>query len=689
MDKELKARLQHAVIGEGSTTTSSIPKKGEIIFNDTLDNLKVGNGNTTYSQLNNFIKTIAAAAGSDIGDVGTPSVTTSTSGDTTTFTFHQLKGEQGDQGDQGDPGPQGTSIDHIRRTSGSGAAGTIDTYTVYSSVEESASTILGTFNVYNGSDGNGISVKPSASDCTEIGDAYIEQDSTSAYYGHIMILTSTSPRTFTDGGNVQGPTGRGISSVAWTSNSGGQPQGTAGTTDTYTITYTTGTPATSTFIVYNGENGDRGSKWFTGSGVPSTVGDSEIGDYYLNSSDGGVWEKTGEAAWTYRTNIMGASGADGATWHSGTAVTSITSNVPSGVVVGDYYLNTNTYNVYKCISTTDSTKWSLECNIKGSQGNPGSNGNSVFISYSENADGNPNHSTFTTGDKYIGIYVGQSAPSSYTGYSWAKFVGEDGTSVTVNDTAVRIYAANVTGPIGTFTLNQVPPQSGYIDLCIPTFNYDGHNYGLVPVIPTENIGTLSSNSKQVLSEEGWKKIPTFGSSSTWGLVTYTGSSSNLVLKSDGSWGSFSYSLDASFYSSLPQGWSTSSMSTGEYQLQTSKLNLIAGNNVTFNLVKEPNSTDIAGIKINATGSSYTLPTATSGVLGGLIVHEDAPEQVALYIDTSNEHKCVPIYYAESTVDPVNGVDIGERHYVNLYDIAEALEHNTELRERFQSVLNMK
>lgn len=55
----------------------------------------------------------------------------------------------------------------------------------------------------------------------------------------------------TDG--VDGDPGNGIASIVWTSNSGGQPQGTQGTTDTYTITFDDAT--TTTFIVTNGNDG--------------------------------------------------------------------------------------------------------------------------------------------------------------------------------------------------------------------------------------------------------------------------------------------------------------------------------------------------------------------------------------------------------------------------------------------------
>jgi len=53
------------------------------------------------------LQAITAAAGSDIGTVGTPSVTVSTQGSNTTLTFHQLKGAKGDKGDTGATGPQG------------------------------------------------------------------------------------------------------------------------------------------------------------------------------------------------------------------------------------------------------------------------------------------------------------------------------------------------------------------------------------------------------------------------------------------------------------------------------------------------------------------------------------------------------------------------------------------------------
>lgn len=53
------------------------------------------------TQLNAKLQTIVTAAGSNINSVGTPSVTASASGTTTTLTFNYLKGQKGEKGDIG------------------------------------------------------------------------------------------------------------------------------------------------------------------------------------------------------------------------------------------------------------------------------------------------------------------------------------------------------------------------------------------------------------------------------------------------------------------------------------------------------------------------------------------------------------------------------------------------------------
>lgn len=54
----------------------------------------------------------------------------------------------------------------------------------------------------DGADGTGIDIKSSQNDCVEIGDAYIDKD------GNLQIVTSLSPKTFTNGGKIKGKDGK-------------------------------------------------------------------------------------------------------------------------------------------------------------------------------------------------------------------------------------------------------------------------------------------------------------------------------------------------------------------------------------------------------------------------------------------------------------------------------------------------
>lgn len=59
-----------------------------------------------------------------------------------------------------------------------------------------------------------------------------------------------------------------------------------------------------------GAAGTPGEKWFTAAGVPSG-GTGIVGDWYLDSSNGDYYEKTGASAWTLRGNLKGPQGATG------------------------------------------------------------------------------------------------------------------------------------------------------------------------------------------------------------------------------------------------------------------------------------------------------------------------------------------------------------------------------------------
>jgi len=87
--------------------------------------------------------------------------------------------------------------------------------------------------------------------------------------------------------------------------------------------------------------------------------------------------KTFTKEFTYALTLDGEDGKDGGRWYSGTKITgtSTTASVFSGsgitsAVVGDMYLNTSTYNTYRCTlgGNASTAKWVYVNNIKGTTG---------------------------------------------------------------------------------------------------------------------------------------------------------------------------------------------------------------------------------------------------------------------------------------------------------------------------------
>lgn len=149
----------------------------------------------------------------------------------------------------------GRGIVSITRTTGNGAAGSTDTYTI--SYSDGTTSY---FTVYNGKDGAGfkpIGFKNSVSDLPDTanpGDAYFV--GTASPYD-VYVWSGTEWKNIGAINGIKGDDGRGIVSIIRTSGNGA-----AGSTDTYTITYSDTT--TSTFPVYNGKDGAAGAKGDTG-----------------------------------------------------------------------------------------------------------------------------------------------------------------------------------------------------------------------------------------------------------------------------------------------------------------------------------------------------------------------------------------------------------------------------------------
>ena len=130
--------------------------------------------------------------------------------------------------------------------------------------------------------------------------------------------------------------------------------------------------------------GADGATWHTGIIVPvSALGNN--GDFYFKSDDASIWSKA-SGAWTQQIEIQqgtdGEDGADGAIWRSG-------AGVPANDLgaQGDFYFQTSNGYVYE---KTGAIVWTFQRDITGPQGlkgNKGLAGTSVTVTSSTNAAG--------------------------------------------------------------------------------------------------------------------------------------------------------------------------------------------------------------------------------------------------------------------------------------------------------------
>jgi hypothetical protein len=204
---------------------------------------------------NAYISAVTASVGNT---TGTPSVAVTTAGTPSNISFNLafngLKGEPGDDGENG------VGINSFVKTSGNGAAGTTDTYTItFTNGVTSAITVYNGSNGTNGEDGedgqdgeNGIGiksfVKTSGNGAAGTTDTYTITF-TNGVTSAITVYNGSNGTNGKDG--EDGQDGIGIKSFVKTNGNGA-----AGTTDTYTITFTNN--VTSAITVYNGSNGTNG-----------------------------------------------------------------------------------------------------------------------------------------------------------------------------------------------------------------------------------------------------------------------------------------------------------------------------------------------------------------------------------------------------------------------------------------------
>jgi hypothetical protein len=246
-----------------------------------------------------------------------------------------------------------------------------------------------------------------------------------------------------------------------------------------------------------GATGAAGSAWRSAAGIPSN-GLGVNGDYYLNTSTGDVYAKSG-GVYSVVANIKGATGAQGSTGAtgsqgpSGTNGNTIrygTSTASSGLGIdGDFYINTTTNILFgpKSLGSWPSTGVSLigPAGATGSQGPAGSTGatgsqgptgaTGAAGSAWRSAAGVPSNGLGVNGDYYL---------NTSTGDVYAKSGGVYSLVANIKGATGAQGPQGLSGPQGP----QGPPGStGPTNMYWNSFSGTTNGSGEVTV--THNIGT--------------------------------------------------------------------------------------------------------------------------------------------------------------------------------------------------------
>ncbi len=166
----------------------------------------------------------------------------------------------------------------------------------------------------------------------------------------------------------------------------------------------------------NGNNGTNGATWIVDNKAPDQDTSGNIGDLYLDTTTYNIYKKVSADQWDKIGNIKGTDGTNGNNGTNGTdgATWIVAAGAPSNSSGknNDLYLDTDTLDIYK--KTTD--VWTLIGNIKGDDGDPGTPGTPGTNGSNGNKwiveDSEPTTPyTGVTGDMYLDT-------TDYTIYTW-------------------------------------------------------------------------------------------------------------------------------------------------------------------------------------------------------------------------------------------------------------------------------
>jgi len=183
----------------------------------------------------------------------------------------------------------------------------------------------------------------------QAGNSGTENDFLASLVGQNGATGGTGPQGPQGTIGPQGPTG-----AHWYNGAGAPSSGLGANNDYYLndtngdvyqkLSGSWGSPVAN--IVGPAGSGVVGSIWYNGSGVPSS-GTGINGDYYLNDTNGDVYHKVSGSWGSPIANIVGptGTGTPGSVWYNGSGVPS------SGTGInGDYYLNDDNGDIYHKVS---------------------------------------------------------------------------------------------------------------------------------------------------------------------------------------------------------------------------------------------------------------------------------------------------------------------------------------------------
>ena len=236
--------------------------------------------------------------------------------------------------------------------------------------------------------------------------------------------------------------------------------------------------AFSVSIAFTGATGGTGPQGETG---PAGKGVTSVAITYQGSTSNttaptGTWQSTppsvtqGQYLWTrmiftYTDNTTsdpvysvakqgstGGTGTAGGRWYTGTGITgtSTTATIFSGsgvssAVVGDMYLNTSTFNTYRCTTAgaASAAKWVYAGNIKGGQGDPGADAITIAIT-SSNGTIFKNSAIETTLTAHVYKAGQEVTGSALTALGTIKWYKDGGSTAVATGATLNITAGDIT-----------------------------------------------------------------------------------------------------------------------------------------------------------------------------------------------------------------------------------------------------